>query len=199
MPPLLPNQEDERKRQQKEARHLRIAEYGRQSPLFCSVPCCAVPWQVIAASRYKRGDEMRSMNAADAEDKDYELRLLKVGKGHGAAAACAVLPLFMFAFVTVPSRSNGWLSKLRRRGNNCSRCLAQRARASCHLTHISLLSQRDRSREDAAVGKILKHKVARSAAPATHPAADSAALGRQAHRPGARSRELRVGGGQESG
>jgi hypothetical protein len=30
--------------------------------------------------RYKQGDEMRSMKAAVAEDKDYELRLLKVEK-----------------------------------------------------------------------------------------------------------------------
>ncbi len=33
--------------------------------------------------RYKRGDEMRSMNAANAEDKDYEQRLLKVGATAG--------------------------------------------------------------------------------------------------------------------
>jgi hypothetical protein len=33
--------------------------------------------------RYKRGDEMRSMNAANAEDRDYEQRLLKVGATAG--------------------------------------------------------------------------------------------------------------------
>jgi hypothetical protein len=36
-----------------------------------------------AERRYKKGDEMRSANAADAEDRDYEQRLLKVATGGG--------------------------------------------------------------------------------------------------------------------
>lgn len=41
----------------------------------------SVPSQtrVHGDDRYKRGDEMRSTNAANAEDRDYQQRLLKVG------------------------------------------------------------------------------------------------------------------------
>ena len=76
MPPLLQLQEEERKREQKEARRIRIAECGLGCE-SCVTNACS------RRCRYKRGDEMRSTNAANAEDRDYEQRLLKVGATAG--------------------------------------------------------------------------------------------------------------------
>jgi hypothetical protein len=64
---------------------------------------------------------MRSMHAADEEDKDYEQRLLKVVDGPVLLSVIGVV-------VTSAHRWRGWWSRLRRRSSSLSRC----SRSSIH-------------------------------------------------------------------
>ena len=111
VPPLLTIKEDERKRQQKEARRFRNAEYGPQLQLLLQ----STRTRCDSGGRYKQGDAMRSMQAADAEDKDYEQRLLKVDDG-------PMILLVIGVVVTNARRWRGWWSRLRRRSSSSSRC-----------------------------------------------------------------------------
>jgi hypothetical protein len=133
---------------------------------------CILRTHVDDGGRYKMGDEMRSLNAANAEDRDYEKRLLKVGTARKRAPYWAerllLFALYATCSLVVTLRWRCLLSRPRRRSDSLSRCSFGQRCSDVHASLPSLTTlssfrplQRDKSREEAAIGKILKHKVLR--------------------------------------